>query len=84
MTDQSRRPGLFNVSIDTGVLFAMLIAAVYFGAMLRSDLDHTIVAIGRLEDTITSKQVDLAKEVAEIKQRLLVLENRPPPSPVAP
>lgn len=75
--DTSKKVGLFNISVDTGVLFAMLIAAVYFGAMLRSDLDHTIDAIGRLEEKITSKQLDMAKEVAEIKQRLLVLESKP-------
>ena len=76
MAEQSdKKVGLFNVSIDTGVLFTMLIAAVYFGTMLRADLDHAITAIVTLNDKITDRNADMAKEIAELKQRIMVLEN---------
>ena len=76
-----KRSGLFNISIDTGVLFAMLVTAVYFGAMLRADLNHAISAITALDEKVTGKNLDMAKDLAELKQRMLVLENRPERSP---
>ena len=77
MVEGNGRPSLFNISVDTGVLFAMLLAAVYFGATLRADLNYTLDAISKLDEKMSGGQVVLAKELAELKQRIIVLEAKP-------
>ena len=59
-------------TVDTALLFTMLIAGVYFGAVVRSDLDNAIRSIARIE-THLDKAI---KQVSEMRERVVALEEQ--------
>ena len=59
-------------TVDTALLFTMLIAGVYFGAVVRSDLDNAIRSIVRIEAHLDRN----AKQWSEMRDRVIGLEEQ--------
>ena len=62
----------FTFTVDTALLFTMLIAGVYFGAVVRSDLDHAIKSVTRIEARLS----ETTKLWSEMRDRIVSLEEQ--------
>lgn len=63
----------FDLSIDTGLLLTMLIAGVYFGAQIRSDLDHAVTAVNKVAtafEEMTRKVNAMEYRIRDIERNL--------------
>jgi len=59
-------------TIDTALLFTMLVAGVYFGAVVRADLNNAIKSITRIEERLS----ETAKLWSEMRDRVISLEEQ--------